>query len=215
MYEGLQSQRSCGPLRIPLLYGVDSVHGMNNVIGAVVFPQNIGLGCTRNAKLVDRLARITAAETRATGINWAFSPCVTAPQDIRWGRTYEGFSEDASVVAPLGAAATRGLQQVNLANAAAVAACVKHFAGDGGTTFGTGMPKQAERPSVPARSRRHPRPGRRSVQTAHLRTYIPSIEAGAAAIMPSYSSWNGEKASGSKHLLTAHPEEETWALTVS
>ena len=77
--------------RIPLLYGIDAVHGHNNVLGAVVFPHNIGLGCTRNPKLVEQVQRITAEEVRATGIQWAFAPCVTVPQDIRWGRTYEGF----------------------------------------------------------------------------------------------------------------------------
>src|SRR5580658_220830 len=78
-------------LSIPLLYGVDAVHGHSNVLGAVIFPHNIGLGCTRNAALIEKIARITAEEVRATGINWGFAPCVTVPRDIRWGRTYEGY----------------------------------------------------------------------------------------------------------------------------
>lgn len=200
MYGRLQKRALAATPRIPLLYGVDSVHGMNNVIGAVVFPQNIGLGCTRNAKLVEQIGRITAEETRATGINWAFSPCVTAPQDIRWGRTYEGFSEDPSVIAPLGAALTRGLQRDNLAAETAVLACVKHFAGDGGTAFGTGMPKQGGG-RYPV-DRGDTRGSEDALFKQHIAQYIPSIEAGAGSIMPSYSSWNGEKASGSKHLLT-------------
>ena len=121
-------------LKIPLLYGIDAVHGHNNVLGAVIFPHNIGLGGTRDAALVEKIERITAEEVRATGIQWAFAPCVTVPQDIRWGRTYEGFSEDPELVTELGAAAVRGLQGEDLADPLAVLACAKHFAGDGGTT---------------------------------------------------------------------------------
>src|SRR5690606_37172791 len=101
-------------LGIPILYGVDAVHGHGNVLGATVFPHNIGLGCTRNAALVEECARLTALEVRATGIHWTFAPCVAVPRDIRWGRTYEGFSADPQVVAELGAAATRGLQHGGL-----------------------------------------------------------------------------------------------------
>src|SRR5579871_2278219 len=90
-------------LRIPLLYGVDAVHGHSNVLGAVIFPHNVGLGCTRNSALIERIMQITAEETRATGINWAFAPCVTVPQDPRWGRTYEGYSEDPGIVRDLAA----------------------------------------------------------------------------------------------------------------
>ncbi|HJY06696.1 MAG TPA: glycoside hydrolase family 3 N-terminal domain-containing protein, partial [Bryobacteraceae bacterium] len=101
MYERYQARALKTRLGIPLLYGVDAVHGHNNVIGAVLFPQNIGLGCTRDAALVEKASQITALEVRATGINWAFAPCVTVPQDIRWGRTYEGYSEDPTVVREL------------------------------------------------------------------------------------------------------------------
>src|SRR5260370_24729980 len=141
LYDNYQSRALKTRLRIPLLYGVDAVHGHNNVLGAVIFPHNIGLGCTRNSDLVERAARITAEEVRATGINWVFSPCVTVPQDIRWGRTYDGYSESPDVVRMLGAAATRGFQRGALDHPLAVLACAKHFAGDGGTTWGTGMPK--------------------------------------------------------------------------
>ncbi|NIS01101.1 MAG: beta-glucosidase, partial [Gemmatimonadetes bacterium] len=82
-----------------LLYGVDAVHGHSNVIGAVIFPHNIGLGATRNADLVEEISRITALETRATGMNWAFAPCVAVPRDDRWGRTYEGYAEEPGLVA--------------------------------------------------------------------------------------------------------------------
>ena len=137
MYERCQQSALRTRLRIPLLFGVDAVHGHNNVLGAVVFPQNIGLGCTRNPQLVEAVGRVTALEVRATGINWTFAPCVTVPQDLRWGRTYEGFSEDPKVVAEFGAAAVRGLQGEKLTDPQVIAACVKHYVGDGGTAFGS------------------------------------------------------------------------------
>ena len=202
MCEGFQKRALAARPRIPLLYGIDSVHGNSNVIGAVMFPHNIGLGCTRNAKLVEEIGRLTASETRAIGANWAFSPCVTVPQDIRWGRTYEGFSEDPSVVAPLGAAATRGLQWDDLVSAHSVLACVKHFAGDGGTTFNTGMPRGRNSTARYPLDRGDTRGNEEALFKLHIAGYIPSIAAGAGSIMPSYSSWNGEKCSGSKRLLT-------------
>ena len=199
---GYQKRALAAKPRIPLLYGVDSVHGNSNLVGAVIFPHNIGLGCTRNAKLVEEIGRLTAEETRATGINWAFSPCVTVPQDIRWGRTYEGFSEDPSVVAPLGAAAARGLQRDDLAHPLAVLACVKHFAGDGGTTFGTGAVKDRKTGERYPLDRGDTRGDEDELFRLHIAGYIPAIQAGAGSIMPSYSSWNGEKCSGHKRLLT-------------
>src|SRR5690606_19719683 len=98
MYDRYQRQALSTRLGIPLLYGVDAVHGHNNVLGAVVFPHNIGLGATRNADLVEEIGRITALEVRATGIQWTFAPAVSVPQDERWGRSYEGFSEDPDLV---------------------------------------------------------------------------------------------------------------------
>ena len=115
------------------------MHGHNNVLGAVIFPHDIGLGCTRNPALVEKVERVTAEEVRATGIQWAFAPCVTVPQDIRWGRTYEGFSEDPALVKELAGPAVRGFQGAGLADPLAVLACAKHFMGDGGTTYGTGQ----------------------------------------------------------------------------
>src|ERR1700733_3249708 len=139
LYDRLQRHTSLTRLKIPILYGIDALHGHNNVLGAVIFPHNIGLGCTRNPALVEKVTRVTAEEVRATGIQWAFAPCVTVPRDIRWGRAYEGFSEDPSVVASMAAAAVRGLQGDDLSGPAAVIACAKHFIADGGTTFvGTG-----------------------------------------------------------------------------
>ena len=102
LYDRLQKHTQNSRLKIPLLYGIDAVHGHSNVLGAVIFPHNIGLGCTRNPALIEKVERITAEEVRATGIQWTFAPCVTVPQDARWGRTYEGFSEDPQLVAETG-----------------------------------------------------------------------------------------------------------------
>jgi beta-glucosidase len=202
MYESLQAQALKTRLRIPLLYGVDAVHGHNNVIGTVIFPHNIGLGATRNPTLVEEVGRITAKEVRATGINWAFAPCVAVPRDERWGRTYEGFGEDPQLVSELGEAAVRGLQGSDLRSPVSVAACAKHFVGDGGTGFGTGIPNREQ-------------PGGRfpldqgdmtipeaEVRRIHLAPYVDAIRAGVVTIMPSYSSFNGEKMSGSRYWLT-------------
>jgi beta-glucosidase len=208
MYERFQSRTRNTRLKIPLLYGVDAVHGHNNVIGAVVFPHNVGLGATRDAKLVEEIARITALEVRATGINWAFSPCVAVPQDERWGRTYEGFSEDPKLVAELGAAAVRGLQGGDLADPLRVLGCAKHYVGDGGTTWGTGTAKW-EVPGKPfGLDQGDTRLTEAELRRIHLLGYPAAIEAGVGTIMPSYSSWNGEKCSGSKRLLTEILKDE-------
>src|SRR5205085_1073954 len=110
MYDRVQARSLKTRLGIPLLFGIDAVHGHNNVLGATVFPHNIGLGCTRDAKLIEQAARVTAEEVRATGINWAFAPCVAVPRDERWGRTYEGFGEAPELARTLGEAAVRGFQ---------------------------------------------------------------------------------------------------------
>ncbi len=200
LYDGMQSAAMKSRLRIPILYGVDAVHGHNNVLGAVVFPHNIALGCTRNPDLVGRAARVTSEEVRATGIQWAFAPCVTVPQDIRWGRTYEGYSEDPDVVKDLGAAAVRGLQRESLDSPQAVLACAKHFIGDGGTAWGTGNFHRND-------GKKYLDQGDTEVNEAtlrriHLPGYIAAVNAGVGSIMPSYSSWNGVKCSANRKLLT-------------
>src|SRR3712207_4949394 len=138
MYDRYQQVAMKSRLGIPVLYGVDAVHGHNNVLGAVVFPHNIGLGCTRSPRLVEAASRVTAEEVRATGIQWTFAPCVTVPRDERWGRAYEGFGESPELAASLGAAAVRGLQGRDLSDPLSVLACAKHYVGDGGTLMGTG-----------------------------------------------------------------------------
>ncbi len=200
MVDRYQSEALKTRLGIPLLYGVDAVHGHNNVLGAVVFPHNIGLGCTRNPGLVEKAARITAEEVRATGINWTFAPSVAVPQDIRWGRTYEGFGEEPEMPALLGKAAVLGLQGQDLADPLAVLACAKHYVGDGGTAWGTGIDGMLDQGDT--------RVDEATLRKIHLQGYITAIQAGVGSIMPSYSSWNGVKASASRRLLTEILKEE-------
>src|SRR5258708_5735829 len=208
MYDRYQAHALKTRLQIPILYGVDAVHGHSKVLGAVVFPHNIGLGATRDPKLVEDIARITAQEVRATGIQWTFAPCLAVVQDERWGRTYESFSEDPELVGELGAAAVRGFQGTDLKDPVRVLACAKHFVGDGGTAWGTGRVDDA------SPGRRFPldqgdvRLSEAELRRIHLAGYSRAIEAGGGSIMPSFSSWNGEKCSGSKRLLTEILKEE-------
>lgn len=202
MYDGYQQHALKTRLGIPLLYGIDAVHGNNNVIGAVVFPHNIGLGCTRNPALVERIARITAKEVRATGINWTFSPCVTVPRDERWGRTYEGFSEDPDLVTVLGEASVRGFQGSGLSDPLSILACAKHYVGDGGTTATSRGPGRIRLDQGDTRVDED------TLRRIHLAPYIAAVNAGVGSIMPSYSSWNGAKCSGNKYLLTEVLKEE-------
>lgn len=203
LYDRVQAEAMKTRLGIPVLYGVDAVHGHSNVLGAVIFPHNIALGCTRDPELVEKINRITAEEVRATGIQWTFSPCVAVPQDIRWGRTYEGFSEDPELVATLGEAAVRGLQG-DLGHPLSVLACAKHFVGDGGTG-----PSASPIPGAPAApgarlwlDRGDMRVDESTLRRIHLPGYVAAIRAGVGSIMPSYSSWNGVKCTGSRRLLT-------------
>ena len=201
LYDRLQKHTSKTRLRIPILYGVDAVHGHNNVLGAVIFPHHIGLGCTRDAALVEKVERITAEEVRASGIQWVFAPCVTVPRDDRWGRTYEGFAEDPEVVRELGAAAVRGFQGADLANPLAVLACAKHYIGDGGTAFGSSK-------NGKGLDQGDTRVDEATLRRIHLPGYIAAVKAGVGSIMPSYSSWNGVKCSASKRLLTEILKQE-------
>ena len=182
--ERVQKQALETRLGIPVLYGIDAVHGHNNVRGATVFPHNIALGATRNPTLVEEIGRITAIEVAATGMHWAFGPCVAVPQDERWGRTYEGYGESPELAALLGPASVRGLQGAGVP----VVASVKHYVGDGGTTRGIDQGNTEVDEAT--------------LRAVHMAGYGPSIKAGAATIMASYNSWNGAKLHGQKHLLT-------------
>jgi beta-glucosidase len=200
MVRGYQEAALKTRLGIPLLYGVDAVHGHSNVRGAVVFPHNIGLGATRDPKLAQCVGEITATEARATGVHWVFSPAVSVPQDIRWGRTYEGFSEDPDLVSRLGVAQLRGLQNTdgvsNLAHPRTVLASVKHFVGDGGTTWGsnttTGWIIDQGVTEV----------DEATLRAVHLSPYVAAVEAGAQNIMVSLSSWGGLRMHAHRYLLT-------------
>lgn len=209
LYDRLQTSAMKTRLKIPILYGIDAVHGNNNVLRATVFPHNIGLGATRDPALVEDIGRITALEVKATGIQWAFAPCVAVVRDERWGRHYEGFSEDPKVVAELGAAAVKGLQGDDLSDPQRVLACAKHFAGDGGTTYGTGTVAVEGQPG-----KTHPldqgdtRLSEAELRRLHMQGYLTTIAQGVGSIMPSYNMWNGERASGSKRLLTEILKDE-------
>jgi len=185
---GFQKRALTTRLAIPLIYGIDAVHGHNNVKGAVIFPHNIGLGCTRNPRLVEDAARITALEMAATGILVNFAPCITVPQDERWGRTYEGYGETAELAVLLGPAAVRGLQGSAPPQNGRVLATAKHFMGDGGTKNGVDRGDTAG-PEA-------------SLRAIHMPGYAATIKARVGAIMVSYNSWNGEKMHGNKRLLT-------------
>jgi beta-glucosidase len=175
-------------LGIPILYGIDAVHGHSNVRGAVVFPHNIGLGCTRNPKIVEEVSRITALEVAGTGMHWNFAPCIAVPQDDRWGRAYEGFGETPDLAVTLGSAAIRGLQGSDISTPGRVLATAKHFVGDGGTRNGV---DRGDTVGDEATLRR-----------IHLAGYVAAIKAGVGSVMVSFSSWNGEKMHGHRRLIT-------------
>lgn len=209
MVTGFQTQALSTRLGIPLIYGVDAVHGHNNMWGATVFPHNVGLGATRNPELVAQTARVTARELVAVGVHWDFAPAVSVPQNPQWGRNYEGFSSDTAVVSELGAAYIRGLQTDHLDHPEAVLASAKHFVGDGGTTWGS--TKTAEWiPGMQWRSnddrwsidQGDTRVDEATLRRVHLPPYAAAIAAGAQCIMVSYSSWNGQKMHGHGYLLT-------------
>ena len=182
-----QAQALQTRLKIPLLYGVDAIHGHNNIVGAVIFPHHVGMGATKNPELVTREERATAEELAGTGIRWAFAPCIAVSRDIRWGRSYESYGDSSDLVAELGAASIRGFQGDQL-NSRSVLACAKHFAGDGGTENGT---DQGNTVCDEAAFRK-----------LYLAPYEAAVKAGVGSIMVSFSSWNGQKMHGNKHLLT-------------
>ncbi|MFJ3403063.1 glycoside hydrolase family 3 protein [Promicromonospora sp. NPDC090134] len=179
--DGFQTQALATRLQIPLIYGVDSVHGHGNLNGATILPHNIGLGATRDPLLVARAERMVASETRATGIPWTFAPCVCVVRDDRWGRTYESFGEHPALASVLGAAAVTGFQGKDLDSSTSVLATAKHFAGDGDTTFGTGEGDYTIDQGITEQSRRH-------VEQVDLPPYVAALKAGVGSVMPSFSS---------------------------
>ena len=187
-------------LKIPIIYGIDAVHGHNNVKGAIIFPHNIGLGCMRNPELVKQAATVTAEEVAATGIHWTFAPCLAVSRDERWGRAYESFSEDPGLVTDYSAATIKGYQGNSLGEKGKILSCAKHFAGDGGTLWGTGLKGKIDRGNTILNEDEFRR--------IHVEPYLPAIDAGVGSIMASFNSWNGEKVHGKKDLLTGIIKEE-------
>jgi beta-glucosidase len=183
MIDRFQSAALATRLHIPQLYGIDSVHGDGNMYGATVFPHNIGLGATRDPALVRDVEHVTAEETRASGPQWTFAPCICAPQDDRWGRTYEGFSEDPALVERM-ETAIDGFQggPGQLKNNDRVLATAKHFAGDGDTKYGTALGDYKIDQGVAVTNHQ-------DFYDKALRQYVPAVQdhhVGSA--MPSYSS---------------------------
>nr|GMD64382.1 beta-glucosidase BoGH3B-like [Ipomoea batatas] len=197
MIDGFQKAALETRLGIPIIYGIDAIHGNNNVYGATVFPHFIGLGATRDADLVKRIGVVTALEVRASGAQYDFAPCVAVSKDPRWGRCYESFSEDTEVVRKLSCLVT-GLQgqppeghpsgYPYVGGRNNVAACAKHFVGDGGTLKGINE-------------------GNTTISyddliNVHMAPYLDCLAQGVCTVMASYSSWNGKKMHTNYHFLT-------------
>ncbi|MBW4331590.1 exo 1,3/1,4-beta-D-glucan glucohydrolase [Stakelama sp. CBK3Z-3] len=190
-YYDASMKRSDGHPKIPMIWGTDAVHGNNNLIGATLFPHNIGLGAARDPELMQEIGQVTAAETAAAGLDWSFAPTLAVVQDDRWGRTYESYSEDPAIVADYAGRVVTGLQG-KLGTKAFMApghviATAKHFLGDGGT----GGKDQGDA-----------RVSEEVLRDIHNAGYPPAIKAGALTIMTSFSSWNGEKMVANKSLVT-------------
>lgn len=202
MTGAFQAEALATPLGIPLIYGVDAVHGHGNLYGATVFPHQIGLGATGNPELVRQIGRATADEILATGITWNFAPVVAVPLDIRWGRTYEAYGQSIELVGELGVAYLEGMQQIPDGYESApgqslyTLATPKHFLGDGGTTFGSSteanyLLDQGDMTLDEA-----------TVRELFLPPYELAVQNGARSIMVSYSSWNGVKMHANQPWLT-------------
>lgn len=177
-------------IKVPVLWGTDAVHGHNNVIGATLFPHNIGLGATGNEDLIRSIGEVIALEVLSTGVAWTFAPTIAVPQDDRWGRTYEGFSEDPILVSKLGKAFVLGLQGEGetLLNNNHVIATAKHFLGDGGTFEGI--------------DQGNTRISEIGLRELHGYPYFDALDACAQTVMASFNSWNGQKLHGYERLLT-------------
>ena len=178
--------------KVPLIYGIDAVHGHNNVVGATIFPHNIGLGAMRNPELIGRIGEATALEVAVTGADWTFGPTLAVPRDDRWGRAYEGYSEDPEIQRAYAAPMTLGLQGELSADRPLapghIAGSAKHFLADGGTFEGEDQGDY--------------RGSEQGLIDIHLGGYPAAIDAGVLSVMASFSSWNGVKHSGNRSILT-------------
>lgn len=176
---------------IPTMWGTDAVHGHNNVIGATLFPHNIGLGAANNPTLIEKIAEVTATEVMVTGIDWVFAPTVAVVRDDRWGRTYEGYSEDPEIVRLYAASVVKGLQghaNKDFLGDKRVISTIKHFIGDGGTQGGDDQGENIA--------------SEQELFTVHAQGYVGGLTAGAQSVMASFNSWHGDKVHGHKYLLT-------------
>jgi beta-glucosidase len=208
MVEGFQKEALASRLQIPILYGVDAVHGHGNLLNATIFPHNIGLGAADNPELMEKIGRATAEEMLATGIPWNFAPVVAVVQDVRWGRTYEGFGENTELVTSLGTAYLRGLQSLNAEDEPVAGQSIfvlgtpKHFIGDGATLWGSSRTEDYEldqgNMQVPEEMMRK----------LYLPPYQSAVESGAMSIMASFSSWKGTKMHAEQYLLTKVLKDE-------
>jgi beta-glucosidase len=181
-----------GGVGIPIVWGTDAVHGHSNIIGATIFPHNIGLGAMRDIDLIEKIGAITAKEIRVTGQEWTFAPTVAVPQDFRWGRAYEGYSSDPDLVASYVGAMVRGLQgppsNDNLLAGPYVIASTKHFLADGGTDAGIDQGDSSI--------------SEEELRDIHGKPYGPAIAEGVSTVMVSFSSWQGKKMTGNRSLVT-------------
>ena len=183
MYDAYQRGALATPLQIPVIYGLDAVHGNNNVPGSTIFPHNIGLGATRDPALAERIGEATAEEMTGAGMDWTFAPCVCVARNDRWGRTYESFGEDPALVTSM-TTVIDGLQN----GAAPVLATAKHYVGDGGTTGGV---DQGDTQLSEA-----------DLRSIHLPPFQAAVDRGVGSVMISFSSWNGLKMHAGKYLIT-------------
>lgn len=187
MYDNLQNAALSTSLGIPIIYGIDAVHGHNNVQNATIFPHNIGLGAANDPGLMERIGQVVAREVASTGIDWTFGPCVTVARDERWGRTYEGFAEDASIHDNLVRPYIRGFQGSTM-QGENIVACAKHFIGDGGTDDGVNMGDMTLSEA--------------QVRAIHLPPYLRAIEENVGTFMISFNSWNGVLCHENTYLIT-------------
>src|SRR3954471_6098412 len=204
MVDNFQRAALATRLHIPLLYGVDSVHGHGNLYGATVFPHNIGLGATRDPQLVEDVEHITADETRASGPQWAFAPCICAARDDRWGRTYESFSEDPSLVIKMETAIDgfQGNGSSDLADRDRVLATAKHYAGDGDTEYGTGNGDYTIDQGITVTNRD-------DFWKNDLRQYVPAVrQHNVGSVMPSYSSVDWTEDGVGTNVVNMHGNRE-------
>ncbi|MGZ9166303.1 MAG: glycoside hydrolase family 3 protein [Anaerolineales bacterium] len=202
MIEGFQNEALGTRLKIPLLYGLDAVHGHGNLRNATIFPHNIGLGAANNPALMEKIGRATAEEMLASGAIWNFAPVVAVVQDVRWGRTYEGFSESTEIVTSLGTAYIKGLQSLTDDDIPApgqsifVLATPKHFIGDGATLWSSSRTEDYELDQGDMQV------SEETVRELYLPPYQSAVEAGAINVMASFSSWKGTKMHAQGYLLT-------------